>query len=416
MKKNIKYYINLIVKNRKERSKTFNQIPSKLKPAVFLRLSKHTRYQVLSGLDNYQTVNLLEALDPDDATDVLQMFDKKTQERLVGELSEDIKEQVALLLKFDRETAGGLMTLNYIQVDIDETILNTAKKFRLHEKRTGKPPEIIVLNQNKVIGYVPGYAFGFAGPKEKIKEYIKPIKKIYHGASTKEVIETIRNYPHKKLVVFDEDKNLVGVIYVDDVLRVLKEKEASSLYDFAGVRGEEEITDPARLKIRFRYKWLMINLMTTFLAAGTVSLFRNTLDKYVLLAVYMPIVAGMGGNAGTQTLAVMVRGISLKQISFKNFLRPLSREVLTGFVNGLINGTLVFTIVMLLNRNFMIALVLAVAMVFNLVIAAFFGTLIPLVMKHFNKDPASSATVFITTTTDVLGFMVFLGLATFLLK
>jgi magnesium transporter len=208
----------------------------------------------------------------------------------------------------------------------------------------------------------------------------------------------------------------MGIIYSDDVLKILREKESSSLYDFAGVSQEESVYDSARVKIKYRYKWLIINLGTAFLAAFTVGLFDETISKYVLLAVYMPIVAGMGGNAATQTLAVLVRGISLKQIDLKNMWRTLNSELNSGLFNGLINGLIVAVVVTIKDGDFKIGLVLAMAMVINLLIAAFFGTIVPLIMKRLGKDPASSATIFITTATDVFGFVTFLGLATLLLE
>ena len=416
MENTIDQYINHIYQNPSKRHQIFSEIPDDKKVAVFLHLRKHLQYQVLRSLPEDSVITLLKALDPDDATDMLQLYDSRTQSKLLKELSEEIQNQLGLLLKFDQKTAGGLMTLDYIQVESDENISDTAKKFKLHEKRTGKMPEIIVLQEGTVVGYVPGYELGFAKPNEKVKDHTKLVRTIHHGATEQEVLDQFRRHPHNKLVVVDDVNNVVGIVYSDDVIKVLKEQEGASLYGFAGVSAEEDVADSAKLKFRFRYKWLVINLATAFLAAFTVSLFKETLNKYVLLAVYMPIVAGMGGNAATQTLAVMVRGIALKQVTFKNFLRPLGAELISAFFNGIINGVLVFMIVFFLNKNFMIALVLAVAMVANLLVAAFFGTIVPLIMKGLKKDPASSATIFITTATDVLGFLVFLGLAALLLK
>ena len=175
------------------------------------------------------------------------------------------------------------------------------------------------------------------------------------------------------------------------------------------------MTDSARFKVHNRYRWLIINLGTGFLAAFTVGLFEDVLQAYVLLAIYMPIVAGMGGNAATQTLAVQVRGIALKQIELKTAWRTLKNELGAGLINGLIVGVLVAAVVMVLNQDVKIALILALAMVINLLVAAVFGTLVPLIMQKLGKDPAASATIFITTGTDVLGFLTFLGLATIIL-
>jgi magnesium transporter len=212
--------------------------------------------------------------------------------------------------------------------------------------------------------------------------------------------------------VLNDGGNVLGIIYSNDILKLIQEKEASSLYDFAGISQEESVTDSANRKAENRYRWLIINLGTAFLAAFVVGMFEHTLQKYVLLAIYMPIVAGMGGNAATQTLAVLVRGIALKQIELKTAWKTLRSELGAGLINGIINGILVAVVVVTVNHDVKIAAVLGLAMIINLLVAAFFGTLVPLIMSKLGKDPASSATIFITTATDVLGFLVFLGLAT----
>ncbi|KXK10464.1 MAG: Magnesium transporter MgtE [Microgenomates bacterium OLB23] len=229
-------------------------------------------------------------------------------------------------------------------------------------------------------------------------------------------MQLFRNHPHSKVAVLNDFGSVLGIIYSDDILKLMQEEESSSLYDFAGISEEESIMDTGMTKVKLRYKWLIINLGTAFLASYVVGLFEGTISKYVLLAVYMPIVAGMGGNAATQTLAVLVRGISLKQIDLATALPTLKNELISAGINGLINGIIVAGIVIVLNNDYKIAFILAMAMIVNLLVAAFFGTIVPLIMKRLGKDPASSATIFITTATDVLGFLVFLGLATILLS
>jgi magnesium transporter len=239
---------------------------------------------------------------------------------------------------------------------------------------------------------------------------------ISYAATHEEVVRLFKSHPHGKVAVLNDAGDVIGIIYSDDVLKLMQEREASSLYDFAGIRQEESVSDNAKHKVRNRYRWLIINLGTAFLAAFTVGLFEETLATYVLLAIYMPIVAGMGGNAATQTLAVLVRGIALKQVTLKDAWKPLRSELGAGLINGLINGVLVAAVVIIFNHDYKIAAILAMAMVINLVVAAFFGTLVPLIMSKLGKDPAASATIFITTATDVLGFLSFLGLATLILE
>ena len=307
------------------------------------------------------------------------------------------------------------MTLDYIQVDASENIAEVAKKFKQHENRTGRPPVILVMKESKLAGFLPGHELGFAARSERIDKYIKRIPAISYAAPHRRVIEVFHAHPHNKVAVLSDEGSVLGIIYSDDVLRLIENQAGASLYDFAGVSDEESVTDSAKRKVKFRYKWLIINLVTAFLAAFTVGQFEDTISKYVLLAVYMPIVAGMGGNAATQTLAVLVRGIALRQINLHTAFRTLKNEIGAGVINGLINGFLVAFVVLIKDHDPKIAFILALAMVINLIVAAIFGTLVPLIMSRLKKDPASSATIFITTATDVFGFLAFLGLATLIL-
>jgi magnesium transporter len=413
---NIQTAIHKIRQQPARRREIFRELPPNLQAQACLILSKHVVYELLSKMTNADVAEMLAHLDPDEATDVLQLFSTEKQKRLLAILDGEIRGAVEKLMRFDPSTAAGLMDIDYIQVNENENIAEVARQFKIHEKRTGRLPVIIVLKENgELLGYLPGHELGFARLKDKARKYVRKITTIPHSASRDETIEIFRSYPHAKMAVLGATGQVLGIIYSDDVLRLLREQESESLYDFAGVSEEESVFDGAAQKVKFRYKWLIINLATAFLASFVVSLFDATIAKYVLLAVYMPIIAGMGGNAATQTMAVMVRGITLKQIDLAAPFYTLKKEVLAGLVNGAINGLIVAAVVIALNRDVTIALVLAMAMVVNLVVAAFFGTLIPLFMKKIGKDPASSATIFITTATDVLGFLAFLGLATLLL-
>lgn len=379
-------------------------------------VTKTVKKDILQHIPDQDVVDILEGLDPDDATDMLQIISTKKRERVLALLSHDLKNSLSTLLEFDPETAAGLMTLDYIQVNYEDNISTVAKKFKQHEKVTGRLPVILVMKDNRLSGFLPGHELGFASRSELIGKYVKRIPTISYAASHDEVLQKFHSHPHSKVAVLNESDNVLGIIYSDDILKIMQEQEASSLYDFAGIRQEESVTDSARRKVQNRYRWLIINLATAFLAAFTIGMFEETLSKYVLLAIYMPIVAGMGGNAATQTLAVQVRGIALKQIELKTAWRTLKNELGAAFINGVINGVLVAAIVMFLNRDVKIAIILAVAMVINLLVAAVFGTLVPLIMEKLGKDPAASATIFITTATDVLGFLAFLGLATAILN
>ena len=378
-------------------------------------VTKSVRRDILMKAPDGELVTILQSLDPDEATDMLQSITKNKREKVLALLSQELKDSLSTLLAFDPDTAAGLMTLDYIQADVSDNIESVAKKFMNHEKQTGRPPVILVLTDNRRSGFLPGHALGLAAKSELIGKFVKRMPSISYAARHREVIDLFQRHPHSKVAVLNDSGEVVGIIYSDDILQIIQTDQASSLYNFAGIRQEESVTDSAKSKVRNRYRWLIINLGTAFLASFTVSLFDKTISKYVLLAVYMPIVAGMGGNAATQTLAVQVRGISLRQIELKTAWRTLKNELGASLVNGLINGVIVATVVILVNHDIKIAIVLGMAMIINLLVAGLFGTMVPLIMKRLGKDPATSATIFITTATDILGFMAFLGLATLIL-
>lgn len=414
-KQNRQQIINALLFYPRRRVELFLSLPLQERRSILLRLSNHVRHDLAEKLPDSELVATLEQLDPDEATDIIQLLPEPRRKNIVQYLSAELKKSVELLSPFDPETAAGLMNIDYIQVEEHETIGKVGEQFRIHERRTGRLPTILVMRNGKFLGHVPGHVLAFAQTTDTVKHYVKKIHTVHDTMKQSEVLHVFREHPHNKIVVLGERGNIMGIIYSDDIIRLLEDQASASLYDFAGVRDEESVFDTTATKVRYRYKWLIINLATAFLASFTVGLFDQTIAQYVLLAVYMPIVAGMGGNAATQTLAVLVRAIALRQIDLKTAWLTLKREVGASIVNGIINGIVVAIVVIIVNRDVRIAIVLALAMVINLIVAAIFGTLVPLVMKKLGKDPAASATVFITTATDVLGFLAFLGIATIIL-
>lgn len=400
--------------NSHNRVKIFKEQDLETQISVLASQTRPTKKDIVTSIPEEMLTAILEKIDPDDATDIIQLFGKRRRQKIIKKLSKDLQNSIKSLLYLESDTAAALMSVNYVQVDGRDDISHTAKKIKLHERRTGKIPVTLVLEDGKLQGHLPGAALGLNRASDKVGKLTKKIATIHKTATQKEVEELFQTHPHNKVVVMDDDR-IAGIIYSDDVLQAMEKNESASLYDFAGVRQEEGVRDSIKSKVSFRYKWLVINLGTAFLAAFTVGLFEGTISKFVLLAVYMPIVAGMGGNAATQTMAVMVRGIALGQVSLKSFIKVLKNEVGASFINGLINGLLVALIVLLKDHDTKLAIVLALAMILNLIVAALFGTIVPLIMKRLGKDPASSATIFITTGTDVLGFMAFLGLASIIL-
>jgi len=379
---------------------------------VFFQLPETAQASLVGELDREQLQGFVRRLDPDEVADVLGLADEETRERVLQRLDEDRREKAEFLLEFSPESAAGLMHLDYVTVDVDRSLADVARRVERHEERTGRFPTIFVTEGDDLLGELPGQTLAMTdGETVDLRDHVRETPAVDFDSPDTDVVDVFRANPESSVAVLNDDGSILGVIYAEDLLRVIEEEAGETLYEFTGVREEESVLDGPLSKVRYRYKWLIINLGTAFLAAGMVGFFEDTIAAFTLLAVYMPVVAGMGGNAGTQSMAVTVRGLAFGQISLSTGSRAIINEVIAGAVNGAITGVLVAIIASVFNQSPLLGLVLGVSMVLNLVIAGFFGTIIPLVLDKVGKDPATSATIFITTATDVLGFFIFLGLA-----
>lgn len=404
-----------LTKLPKVRLTLFRDIDVPQQGFVLLKLTKRVRASIVEDLDNDELIALLNYLDPDKATDLIQELKPHRAKKITSELSDTIREKVETLLSFNPRTAAGLMNLDYVVVQPVEHFEDVSENIKEHESRTGKFPAILVVDEGKLVGELPGHELALHSGKEKIANYVKRVPSVHFDNDEHKVVNSFIKNPHNKVVVLDEDESIMGVIHSDDLLTLIDKRTANDLYGFAGVNKEEDALDGVGSKVRNRYTWLIINLGTAFLAASVVGMFEDTISKLTLLAVYMPIVAGMGGNAATQTLAVAVRGLVMKEIDLGHSIHFILREFGAGVINGAINGVIVALVATFVNKSPMLGLVLALSMIGNLIIATVAGATIPLIMKRLGKDPATSATIFITTCTDVGGFFIFLGLAQIML-
>ncbi len=391
----------------------------KLEPALRADVLRHVSRKVMEGVVRRLSVKELDELlshyDPGEVTRVIRVLSKRKQSAVVKKMSRHLQQQVESLLKFSSHSAAGMMSVDYVRVDPDSHFSEVFDRVKEHERKTGRVPTVLVVERNVLIGSLRFVDIAIQSERQKIEKFIKKIPTVSYDADSATVITKFEHNPHKQVVVIGEEERILGMIYTDDVIRLMHAQRASDLYDFANVDPEEDPLDPWWKKVMYRWPWLVINLGTGFIAAGVVSYYQDTIQAFVLLAVYMPIVAGMGGNAGTQSLVVTVRGITLRVVELKTGLRLVTQEILAGAANGMIVGVIATAVAVIWNKSPMFGLVLGISMVLNLMIAGFFGSLIPLLMKRLGYDPATSATIFITTATDVFGFMAFLGLASVLL-
>lgn len=400
----------------KARLEEFRALDLALRSAVFGELSAQIRQQILSELSLEEVVELLDHLDPQRAQHILARLPSDSRRRrIIERLKNDLYGKVEQFLQFHPRSSISLFHLNYVYLPDTTTIKDTAEIIEKHLSETGKIPVVLVGHNGLLSGEVPLTVLVRERNSSKLKNHCHPIASIVYNAVRQNVMTLFAENPHKKIAVLDSDGSVLGIIYSDDALDLFGGQPATSLYSFAGVTESERPFDSVVKKITHRYRWLILNLATAFLAAGVVAMFDDIISKYVLLAMYMPIVSGMSGNAATQTLAVMVRGSSIGEITLKNCLPAVWNEVQASFWNGLITGLLVFVIALIFGPDLWMGLVAGVAVLLSLVIGGLFGSVTPLVLKHFGKDPATSATIFISTATDVFGFLFLLGLASWFL-
>jgi magnesium transporter len=402
-----------VTRNPHERMRVLRGLTVPEQYAVFSELSPYVQQTVLKQLKTIEIVDLLDHMDLQQAERALAKIpDPKKRERIVDRLRGEVKDKMEYFLRFHPQASLALITFNYIFVAENKTIGFAADLVDEHYEETGKYPEILVHRDGILVGEAPLAQMVRARNTLTLKKIIRPIGTIAYQSEVSEIVSALTDSVARKLVVVDHDASVLGVVYADVARQLFGNLPAESLYDFAGVDGSERPFDSIGKKVQNRYRWLILNLATAFLASSVVLLYQDTLDALTILAIYMPVIAGMGGNAATQSFAIMVRGITLGTISLKNAAPALWREMVAGCINGIIIGAVVALISAVWNGEPLLGLVVAVALIGAHIVAAVAGSFVPLFMKHIGKDPAATSTIFISTITDVSGLFFLLGLAT----
>ncbi len=376
------------------------------------------KYELLSMFPPKQKQEIVSFMSSDELADMLGTIDEDMQQNILDGMEEEHREEMRELLSFSPETAGGIMATEFISVKENMTIDDTLTFLREISPNAETPYYIYVLDDSDVLkGIVPIRAILTSLPEVILKDVmLENIATIPVNMDQEEVSNIFQKYGYMAMPVVDEDHVMLGVITVDDIMEVLSDEHTEDMYRLAGLDEEEEIDGSVVDSIKSRLPWLLVNLLTAILASATVSLFDATIGRVVALAVFMPLVTGMGGNAGTQTMTLMIRGIALGEISYENKKAILKKEFLVGIFHGIALGGVVAVLGGLWEGNWMFGLVIGVSMFLNMVVAALSGYFVPNVLKKLNVDPALASGVFVTTMTDVLGFFFFLGFATILIS
>jgi magnesium transporter len=379
---------------------------------VFAEMNDYVREDLIDALEPHQVADIASELDTDDAVAIIEDMEEDDQRAVLRALDPDDRAAIEEALSYPEESAGRLMQRELIAVPEHWSVGDAIDYLRGHEELTTDFWEIFVVDPaHKPIGTCQlswmlrtprGISMSDVMQREQT---LIPV-----DMDQEEVALRFQKYALISAAVVDPNGRLVGMITVDDIVHIISEEAGEDTLRLAGA-GDGDINEPLHLTIRTRITWLVVNLGTAMIAASVVGLFQGEIARFALLAVLMPIVSGMGGNAGTQTLAVVVRALATNQLTSSNTARMILREFRIAIANGLMLGLLIGGGTWLIFGNTDLAIVIAMAMVINNMIAGLAGVLVPVLLERNGVDPAVSSAVFVTTSTDVMGFLSFLGLA-----
>ncbi len=380
---------------------------------VLQDLNEDLQSNILKELNAQQVVKLTEGLETDDLADILQQLPDQVTFEVLRAMDEQDRHRVESILSFDEDTAGGLMNTDTITVRPRHTLELVLRYLRRHDSLPEMTDNIHVVNRaDKFLGILPLRQILVSDPNTTVREIMrKDIDAIPVDMKAIQVAQLFEQHDWVSSPVVDTEGKLVGRITIDDVVDVIRDNAEHSLMSMAGLDEEDDSFAPVMKTARRRALWLGVNLMTAVLASSVIYLFQNTLDRVVYLAVLMPIVANMGGVAGTQTLTLVIRSLALGHISPSNSRWLLIRELGVAGLNGFAWAAVIAVITFAWYKDFQLSLIISVAMAINLMVAALAGAYLPLFLNRIKIDPALAGSVALTTITDSIGFFVFLGLA-----
>ncbi len=383
-------------------------------PEIFIELNESIQSEVLQLLSIESLIKIIKRLESDNAIKILENLSKETKEKVLEKLPPKDKFLLQEGLSYPEDSAARIMQREFTAVPSNWTVGQTIDYLREDKDLPEEFLEIFIVdNDFKPIGTVPSSRVLRTSRDLKMSSIMREMPVLISVNMDKEEVGlTFENYNLVSAGVVNKENKLVGMITADDVVTVVQEEAEEDALRLAGV-GDEEITDSVMLKTKRRFNWLLLNLFTALLATWVISFFGASIEQMVALAFLMPIVASMGGNAGMQTLAVTIRAIATKELSKSNFNRVVGKEFLIGILNGIIFAIITAIIVQLWFKELNLSLLIGISMILNMIVAGLFGILVPVSLKKLNIDPALASSVFVTTITDVIGFLSFLGLGSF---
>ena len=367
--------------------------------------------ETLAALDPGRAAAIVRELEDDDAADILGELNPSQQEQILSGVHD--RSDVDRLLRYDEETAGGRMTSHVVTVPATATAEQALEEIRRQAEEVEDFYQVFVIDlDGKLVGVLSFKDLVISRPERSVRSFMTDADIfVTPDLDQEEVARLMARYNVPSVPVVDDAGRLLGRVTFDDVIDVVEAETTEDLLKFGGVSADEDLAAGWKAAVRSRLPWLSLNLLTAFLAGGVVYFYQSTIQQTLALAVWMPVIAGMGGNAGTQALAVTVRRLALGLIPTHVFTQVVGKEILVGMTNGVVMGAAVGTVATLLGEGPRLGLVVFLAMAGNLMVAGFAGAFIPLLLERFGIDPAVASSIFVTAFTDVCGFLLLLGLA-----
>ncbi len=384
-------------------------------PEIFVEINESIQTEILQLLSSESIAKIIKRLESDNAISIIENLNQEKKNSVLDKLPPKDRFLLEEGLSYPEDSAARIMQREFTAVPSDWSVGQTIDYLRESKDLPEEFLEIFIVDSDfKPIGIVPSSRVLRTPREKKMNTIMREMPVLISVNMDKEEVgHTFENYNLVSAGVVNKNNKLVGMITADDVVTVVQEEAEEDVLRLAGV-GDEEITDSVIIKTKRRFNWLLLNLFTALLATWVISKFGASIEQMVALAFLMPIVASMGGNAGMQTLAVTIRAIATKELSSGNFNTIVGKEFLIGILNGIIFAIITAVIVQMWFQEIMLSLLIGISMILNMIVAGLFGILVPVSLKKLNIDPALASSVFVTTITDVIGFLSFLGIGSFL--
>ena len=387
-----------------------------------LRENEDDRKDILNRLSEKCIASIIDEAEDEEKYEILTEFSENKQgilsqeqaNKILSKMTAEDARRTRQLLSYEPDTAAGIMATEFVSVKGDMTVEDTLKYLQRTSEDVENIYDLYVIDElDRLKGVVSLKEVATSKFSTKISDILHvKVEGIPYDLDQEEVGHRFEKYGYLTMPVVDNYNRLLGIVTVDDVMQILRDESTEDIHRLGGVDEGERISGTLGESVKSRLPWLIVNLVTAILASSVVGAFEGTIEKVVSLATFMPIVAGMGGNAGTQTLTIIVRGLALGELDFNNMKRVFFKEVGIGLITGASIGAIISVLGYLWEGNIFFGVVIGVAMILNMIVATISGFLVPVVLKKLKIDPALASSVFVTTFTDVLGFLFFLGLAT----